>query len=205
MMSHTLKLSKSFLLLIGIIAFNLNTSYCQVPDSLHDSYVIVLDVQREYTENTLSYNQAQQLIDSINFVIENVDASKVIYIVSFHKMLNLCFSKPFIFVSIDSSNMWDLDSRLVLVNENIISKEESNVFEVEELTSYLKQNNAKDIIVVGLMAEQCVSESLIGGKELGYNMYVIPEAVVGKSQKSKDKTISNLQNNGINILHLGKD
>ena len=204
-MSHTLKLSKSFLLLIGIIVFNLNSIYCQTVGSVHDKYVIVLDVQREYTENTLSPYHAQQLIDSINYVIENVDANKVVYVASFHKMLNLSFSKPFIFVSIDSSSMWDLDSRLILVNDNIILKEESNVFKVEELTNYLKQNNAKDIIVVGLMAEQCVYESLIGGKELGYNMYVLPEAIAAKSQKNKDKTISKLQNNGINTLHLGKD
>jgi len=38
------------------------------------------------------------------------------------------------------------------------------------------------------MAEESVCESLNDGKKLGYDMYMIPEAIAGKSQKSKDET-----------------
>lgn len=52
------------------------------------------------------------------------------------------------------------------------------------------------------MAEECASKTLYGGKELGYDMYFIPEAIVGKSQKSKNKAMKKLKKNGIKVLHL---
>ncbi len=198
LMKTPLKLTVIFRLIIlySNICFSQNSSQFQ------DKFVIILDVQREYTENSMSESSAQKLIDSVNYVIENTDSNNIIYVKSFHRLLNLSFSLPLIYVSIDTSAKWDFDNRMKLVSDNIISKEESNVFEVKELTDFLHKNNAKEIIVIGLMAEQCVYESLIGGKELGYSMYVIPEAITGKSQESKAKVLRKLQERGIGVMHL---
>ncbi len=198
LMKTPLKLTVIFSLIIlySNICFSQNSSQFQ------DKFVIILDVQKEYTENSMSESSAQKLIDSVNYVIENTDSNNIIYVKSFHRLLNLSFSLPLIYVSIDTSAKWDFDNRMKLVSDNIISKEESNVFEVKELTDFLHKNNAKEIIVIGLMAEQCVYESLIGGKELGYSMYVIPEAITGKSQESKAKVLRKLQERGIGVMHL---
>jgi nicotinamidase-related amidase len=95
-----------------------------------------------------------------------------------------------------------LDKRLNLVNDNILTKEEPNTFTLKALNDFLKQKNAREIIIIGLLAEQCVYESLIAGKKLGYYMYIIPEAIVGKSQKSKEKVIKKLLKKGIKILDI---
>ena len=197
-MKTLLKLTVIF----SLIIFYFNICFSQNSSQFQNKFVIILDVQREYTENSMSESSAQNLIDSVNYVIENTDTNNTIYVKSFHRLLNLSFSLPLIYVSIDTSAKWDFDNRMKLVSDNIISKEESNVFEVKELTDFLQENNAKEIIVIGLMAEQCVYESLIGGKELGYNMYVIPEAIIGKSPESKVKVLRKLEEKGIRVLHL---
>jgi nicotinamidase-related amidase len=175
---------------------------CQISNSIIDKYIIVLDIQEEYTTNSMSLSASQELMESVNYVIQKADPNKVIYIKSFHKILNVSFSKPVIFVSIDSSDIWNLDSRMEIVNTNIISKEESDVFKVKELTDMLEKNNARDIIVIGLMAEKCVSKSLLGGMELGYNMFTIPEAIAGKTENSKDRAIKKLMKAGVKQINI---
>ena len=195
--------STKILLLSFFMLFSLQ-GICQISNSIIDKYIIVLDIQEEYTTNSMSLSASQELMESVNYVIQKADPNKVIYIKSFHKILNVSFSKPVIFVSIDSSDIWNLDSRMEIVNTNIISKEESDVFKVKELTDILEKNNARDIIVIGLMAEKCVSKSLLGGMELGYNMFTIPEAIAGKTENSKDRAIKKLMKAGVKQINLGE-
>jgi len=175
--------------------------FSQNEDQFEDKFLIVLDMQEYYTNGKLPVESAQKLIDSINYVIEHTNSNNVIYVKSSHKLLNLSLSYPFIFVSYDTSAM-RLDKRINLLNEHIFTKDNSNVFTVIDLNEFLIQNKAKEIIIVGLQAEECVFESLIGGKELGYVMYVIPEAIIGESQKSKDKAIKKLKEEGIKVLDI---
>jgi nicotinamidase-related amidase len=186
------------LLLFCLIPFS---CFSQKKALVEDKFLIVLDIQEYYTNNKLSGESAQKLIDSINYVMSNTSSNNVIYIKSIHKLLNLSLSWPFVYVTHDTSAMC-LDKRLNLVNDNILTKEEPNTFTIKALNDFLKQNNAKEIIITGLLAEQGVYESLIAGKKLGYDMYIIPEAIVGKSQKSKEKVIKKLLKKGIKILDI---
>jgi nicotinamidase-related amidase len=95
-----------------------------------------------------------------------------------------------------------LDKRMNLVNDHILTKEKPNTFTVKALNDFIKQTKTKDIIIIGLLAEECLYSSLIAGKELGYTMYVIPEAIIGKSKKSKDKVIRKLIKNGIKVVDI---
>lgn len=189
------------LFLLIIICFSNLFCFSQEKYLIEDKFLLILDIQEYYTNDKLPEGSAQKLIDSINYAISHTSPNNVIYIKTIHKLLNLSLSYPFVYVSLDTSAMC-LDKRMNLVNEHIFIKEESNTFTVKELNHFLKQNNAKEIIIVGLMAEQCIYESLIAGKELGYDMYVIPEAVAGESQKSIDKALKALTKEGIKILDI---
>lgn len=188
-------------ILFSFLLFGLSSFSCfsQKKALIEDKFLIVLDIQEYYTKNKLPEGSAQKLIDSINYVISHTNSNNVIYIKSIHKLLNLSFSYPFIFVTHDTSAMC-LDKRMNLVNDNILTKEHPNAFTLKALNDFLEQKSAKEIIVIGLLAEQCVYESLIAGIKLGYNMYVLPEAIVGKSQKSKEKVINKLTKKGIKIF-----
>jgi nicotinamidase-related amidase len=108
-----------------------------------------------------------------------------------------------IYVSVDSSAM-RFDKRMNNVNEQVFIKEKSSAsaFIIEELNDFLKQHNANEIVIIGLMAEGSLYKSLIEGKDLGYDMYTIPEAIIGKTQKSKDKAVKKLAKEGVKILAI---
>lgn len=168
---------------------------------MSDKLLIVLDIQEYYTNKALPEATAQNLIDSVNYVIGQTSPENVIFIKSIHKVLNLSFSSPFVFVSYDTAAM-RLDKRMNVVNDHIFTKEESSAFTVEALNDYLKQKNTKEIIIIGFMAERCVFESLLAGEELGYSMYAIPEAIAGKSIRSKDKVMKKLAEKGVEIIPM---
>lgn len=184
---------------IAIFTVIIPLSVCQAQTSFsgHNTFVIVLDVQADYTED-LDPETRRQAIESINRVINNTKPENVNYVVSLHKALNISFKG----IYIDTIVATDLDSNIIVVNDRCYSKEEGNGFSVADLHDYLIEKNAQEIIVTGLLAEKCVSSTLIGGLELGYNMIVIPEAIIGKSEKRKKKAIKKLQEKGVSILSI---
>ncbi|OFX86032.1 MAG: hypothetical protein A2W99_16500 [Bacteroidetes bacterium GWF2_33_16] len=175
--------------------------YSQQNNNIEDKFLIVLDIQEYYTKNKLSEISAQKIIDSVNYVINHTDPHKVIYIKSIHKVLILSLSFPFIYITIDAQAM-SFDKRMNVVNDHIFINDNFSVFTIEKLRNFLKQINAKEIVMIGVLAEEFISEYLIEGKELGYDMYTIPEAIIGKSQKSKDEAIIKLIKKGIKIIDI---
>jgi len=96
------------------------------------------------------------------------------------------------------------DERLNQVNKNIITKKGVDAFTEKELIQFLQKNNTKEAIVVGLMADYYIKETLLGGKELGYEMYFIPEAILGKSEQKKEKILTKLMGKGIKKLSISE-
>ena len=188
-----------------ILIFTLYSIFAKSQDKsvLLNKFIIVLDVQEYHTNGSLPDTSNQKVINSINYIISKSDSNNVIYIKRIHKLLNVSLSFPFIYVSHDTSAM-RLDKRLNLVNENVFTREKSNAFTLEELNDFLEQNNVKEIIMIGFLAEDFLYESVISGKELGYDMYVISGAIIGKSQRSKDKVVKNLAKEGIKMLDINK-
>ncbi len=187
-------------LIIGFcLLFNL--SIAQKTAITEHKFVIVLDVQNYYTCNKTLESSSKKLIDSVNKVIDNSAPNRIIYVKSTHKLLNLSLSFPFIYTSFDSTAML-FDKRINIVNDNIYTKEKASAFSVKQLNEFLQKNGAKEIVIIGLLAEQCVYNSLIEGLKLGYKMYVIPEAIVGKSEKSKEDILKKLANKGVKQLTI---
>lgn len=160
--------------------------FSQKNDTIIERFVIVLDIQEYYTSNDLSDSASQNLIDSVNYVINNTDSDHVIYVKSNHKVLNISSSYPFIYVSFDSAAM-QFDKRLNIVNDNIFIKESPSAFSQEDLNNFLNKENAKEIIIIGLMAEKCVYKSYAEGLKIGYDMYIIPSAIAGNTETRKNK------------------
>lgn len=189
------------LVLSIICCLNSLSCFSQKNVLTEDKFLIVLDIQEYYTNGKLPENTSQRLIDSVNYVIGHTNPDNVIYIKCIHRLLNLSLSIPFIYVSFDTAAM-RFDKRMNLVNEFIFTHEYSSAFTITDLNAYLKQRNVKEIIIIGLMAEDLVSESLLEGKESGYDMFVIPQALIAKSQKNMDKTIKKLKEKGIKIIDI---
>lgn len=180
-------LNKSLLLLASLLVSS-NMIAQQNPVHEQDKYVLVLDIQKHFTQKVIADTSALNLIGTINSIIECSDPQKVIYVQSILSTVSLS-SKGLI---VDTLPDLELDERLKVVNNQLFTKNKANAFLEPDITSFLKDRDAKEIIVIGLMAEHCVRQTLLAGEKAGYKMYVIPEAVRGRSAESTAKTIAKL-------------
>lgn len=166
-----------------------------------DKYLLIVDVQKKFYEKTEIESQANEMVQKINQLINKVDPQKVIYIQATGKALSVSW-KGFKVLPILPAP--ELDSNLKIVSNNIFTKVEGDAFTLVDLNKLLTANGAKEIIIVGLLAEECIYNTAIGGKGKGYDVYIVSEAVIGKSKEGKDKTFKKLTENGIKILPFGE-
>lgn len=192
-----MKMNLKLILAITIVTISFNIQAQQYKNA-QNTFVIVLDIQPYFTENAMSESQAQKLIDASNKVIENTEASNIIYVKTYHRMLTMSFKG----IKIDTISNMEFDKNLNIVNENIFIKTKASAFSLNDLNDFLKEKNAERILVVGLMAEDCLYKTVLEGSEMGYEMFVIPESMGAKSQKSKEKVLKKLVKKGVNILYL---
>lgn len=189
---------KSYFLLIPyLFCFNVNLCFSQDNKPLNDKFVIVLDVQSKFYSNHKLKSAAAVMLQNINSVIERSDPDKVIYVNAAGKVLNISFFN----ISVDTV-AYPWDSRLNLVNDNVFTKYEGDAFTEQELVDFLNKQGAKDIILMGVMAEECVYQTTLGGIANGFNMYLIPEAILGKESNSKEKAIGEMTEKGAKVISI---
>lgn len=172
----------------------------QADNPVQDKFVIVLDVQQNWTDNSLSHEASEEMLKSINKLIEQTSPDKVIYVKS--PVATTTLSISFKGIKVDTIFADGFDKKLMVVNSNIFEKKEGDAFTVKELTDFLKQKNAEEIIITGLLAEKCVYKTALGGIARNYDIYIIPDAVGSKSEKSKEKIIKKLSKEGVKVLKL---
>jgi nicotinamidase-related amidase len=165
---------------------------------LNEKYLIVLDMQEFPVTDDFKEPVTLSQINPINHIIENSDPGKVIYV----KAAAIALSVSLKGISVDTVSIPVLDKRLKVVNNTVFIKTKGNAFTSEGLTGFLKKHEVQKIVVVGMMAEECLYKTILGGKKLGYEMYTIPEAVIGKTPESKEKVIKELAGKGIKILTM---
>lgn len=163
-------------LILGIGAYS--------QEKINDKILVVLDIQKLFTETVISDSSAESLIGNTNSIISKFNPNNVVYIQSIARVLNVSL-KGF---RVDTLPDLEFDSRLSIVNQNIFTKTKGNAFSSENLSNFVEKSGIKEIVVVGLLAENCVKETLLGGKKKGYTMCYIPEAIAAKNNKSKTNT-----------------
>jgi nicotinamidase-related amidase len=192
---------KNLMLISAVFLFLLflrMPSQAEENQSLKGKYIIVLDIQDIYTKEMMNVDSAKNLIEAVNKVIEISESDKVIYIESIEAMLELSLTG----LSVQFKPGLNLDDRLKIVSENKFAKNEPSAFTSERLVRFVKERNARDFVVVGLMAEHCVLETLLAGNRLGYNMYMIPGAIAGESDDSKTTALEKALKNGIKTIEF---
>lgn len=183
------------LALTGIVHLFANGAFAQ------RGYLMIVDVQKSFYENTDYENEANEMVVNINQLIGNTVPQKVIYIQATGKVLSISFRG---IKALPMSTAPGLDTNLLIVSNNQFIKTEGNAFSVADLRDFLEENDVEEIIVVGLLAEKCVYKSAIGGKERGYDIYIVPEAITSKSLKKKEKTLAKMAKKGVKVLHLSE-
>ena len=183
------------LVFVGSILF-CNHSFSQNDSIFKDKFLIVLDMQEDYIIGKITDSVANQFIENVNRIISKVDTNRVVYVKTEMIVASLSFKG----ISVDTIANLDFCRNLKITNDNIYIKEDGNAFANSDLLAYLKDRGAKNIIIVGLLAEKCVFNTTIGGIELGYNTYLVPNAILGKKERTKKKTMNKLKNKGAKLL-----
>lgn len=188
---------KKSLTIFTFFALLLVPVFAVATNPLSGKYILVIDLQEVWTKKMLP-EESLLLIKNVNSVIRNADPEKVVYIESVAANLVLSFSG----ISIGFPEGLKSDDRLLVVNSNKIIKNKSDSFSAEQLRVFIKNHNAEEFVVVGLAAEHCIIETLLGGLKSGYKMSLIPEAIAGKSAESKTKAINTAKEKGVAIISL---
>jgi nicotinamidase-related amidase len=175
-----------------------NDGHTQTSSQYSDTFFMIVDVQDQFYSNNQLSAPGKEMVEIINLMIDSFDPQKVIYIKAAGKKLSLSFKG----ISVDTLPAPGLDPGLKLVSHNFFTKREGDAFSTDKLIQFLQENNARKIIVAGMLAEKCVYQTVMGGKQRGYVMKVVPEAVIGKSEKSKQKVIQKMREQGIAVLSL---
>jgi nicotinamidase-related amidase len=100
----------------------------------------------------------------------------------------------------DTAKNLEIDKRIKIVSDNIFCKEKGNAFTSLELTEFIEKNKVEDFVVIGLMAEYCLYNTVCGGLNLDYKISVIPNAVFGKSEGGKTKYLDKMYKKGAKKL-----
>ena len=188
------------LLLSALLTASTFSSFPQEVNYSNERFVIVLDVQQFWTDNSLKPEAAEEMLRSINAVIEKTNPAKIIYIKSSGESAVLSISLKGVKKTTFSAN--EFDKNLKIVNTYIFEKTEGDAFTVKDMTDIFESNNAKEIIITGLLAEECVYKTALGGLSRNYDIYLVPEAIGGKSDKSKQKALKKLAKAGAMTIIL---
>jgi len=184
----------AFILIVQIVAPK--EIFAQLNDPLQDKIVIVVHMQKNNNKEDTSSVKIPVEIEKINQIVISTDTSMVLYAKAMHKILNLTLKKIYV-----EESIIDLDNRIEVVNNNIFIDHGGNIFSSKELLQFIDNKNIKQIVIVGRVAEDCITKSCIEGKKLGYDIFIVPEAIMGKSdEKSKTKAINKLKAKGIKVL-----
>jgi len=170
----------------------------QEKNVFENKYLIVLDMQEDYIVGKISDSVSNEFVENVNSIISKVDTNRVVYVKTEMIVASLSLKG----VSIDTIADLEFCKNLSIVNNNIFIKEGGNAFVNNDLVTFFKDKKAKDIIIIGLLAEKCVSHTTNGGLELGYNIYLIPNAILGKKKRTKNKAIKKLINSGAKEINI---
>lgn len=163
-----------------------------------ERYLIVLDIQDFPKKDKIQDSTVRDMILNVNSLISHFDTEKVIYIKAAGNALNVTFKG----ISVVTLPAPEFDSTLQVVNSNTFFKTKGDAFTSTEFISFIESKKVTEFVLVGLMAERCLYDTALGGKERGYDITVVPEGIVGTTPKDKVKAILKMKNKGIEFVPL---
>ena len=180
------------LLFISLFLLIFTSSFGQQENPLKGKYLLVIDIQDCFL-NKVDDSTRTNLIAEVNAAIKQADPEKVIYIQSILRTLSIT-KKGF---QVDTVANLDFAKELSMVNQTIFTKIKPNSFSNAEFANYLKEHQAKEIVLAGLMAEHCVSATALGGLAEGYQVLLLPNAIIGKTEADKAKALKKMKKKGV--------
>lgn len=196
-----------FLMIINLVFFNMSASKISEGEPISqpvpgNAAIMVIDIQEGTTGSesiTGSYkDQSHDLIEKINSITEDAEEHEwpVIYIrneVS-NPLINLINSSL-----AKGSAGSELDSRLEIRSDYILTKNKKDAFSNPELDRILIEENVGSLVFVGLDAAYCVNNTIQAAQNRGYKISIIEEAVISETDSLKYVMLDQFRKTGVDI------
>lgn len=140
-------------------------------------YLLVIDMQLDYVTDGEPYN-GRNLVQTVNQKIASYPKKQVIYVINrFWWELG---KKPKVFAD-----------GLSIVSNQIFEKRRASCFSNQQLRSFLENNEANCLEIIGVDGNACVNKSVLEALNYGYQVSVDLLCLGVSNRKKFQKTLKN--------------
>jgi nicotinamidase/pyrazinamidase len=163
--------------------------------------LLVIDVQEDYTglkgKQPPLFENVEGQIATINKLIDYASRSgmEIAYIRQLFD--NNFITRFFVHRTIEGLPGTEIDSRIMIANQNDFTKKISDAFSNPRLDEFLTKNQVDEIYLVGLDAAYCVYYTALGARARGYKVTVVRDAVM--TRKEMGKVLKRYDKDGIGL------
>lgn len=161
--------------------------------------LLVIDVQKDYTgldgRKPPLFKNVMGQISTINMLIDKATLSgmKVVYIRQVFD--NNFITRRFVGRTVEGLPGTEMDPRIKVINQNDFTKKLSDGFSNPKLGEFLVANHVDELYLVGLDGAYCVYNTALGGRNRGYKVTVVKDAVM--TQKDMADVLKRYEKDGI--------
>jgi nicotinamidase-related amidase len=164
--------------------------------TLNKRALIIIDVQRGLFEKKTEVYESAELIYNINSLLDIFRREED----------NIIFIQHCNNSSLKNGSMdWQIHPEIKVTEQDVrICKNKSDVFKENKLIDFLKKENIKDIVIVGLVTQGCIQAACLSGKEIGLNITLIGDAHSNFNKNPKEiinKWNKKLDERGICVIN----
>lgn len=225
-MSKTKKVSIGIVLLVlcvvgglvgGIIDMGLPTQGKKIEHyETPQKALLVIDIQEDFTGTTAQppypFKNSEQLIATVNRVIEGASKQKVIIVYIrqefdglWGKMLSGMIStmlsgKISGGTAIKGNPGTEIDKRIAIMSSYVFPKSKGDAFSNPELDALLIEHQVNELYLVGLDAEYCVHGTAKGALNRGYAVNIITDAVALGHEEKWEELLQQYREEGITLM-----
>jgi len=167
--------------------------------------LLVIDMQIDYIDENgkfpIEKSQIENLIIITNKIIDDYYRKNysIIYLRRVFRKNDIGnFSRNY--ACLEGTYGVEIDPRINIVSKNIFDKYAPDSFSSSDFENFLIVNRINELYLCGVMADECVYQTALGGYNRNYKINYISNAVGSTSEKNIEKAINRLNKKGINII-----
>jgi nicotinamidase-related amidase len=165
--------------------------------------VLVIDIQEGLTGKCSSIDylisNSEKLINVVNQITDSSSRNSIPIVYIKNEISN-----PLINILNNSMEQGspgaELDTRLKLVSDYIISKDKGDAFSNPLLDSILIKNDINVLVFTGLDLAECVNSTILAAANRNYKICVISDAVITESDSLKNSILEKFKQSGFEVI-----
>jgi nicotinamidase-related amidase len=165
--------------------------------------LLVIDIQEGTTGNYSDYDyyimKSEEFINTINLLADSSVKNNIPVIYIKNEITNFLINILNDTYAPGSPGS-KLDARLNIVSDIIINKDKSDAFSNSALDSFLIKNEINKLVFTGLDLAYCVNSTIVAAENRKYNICLISDAVLAKSDSLKKVKLDEFKQSGIKVI-----